>query len=78
MEVAAETAAVSERLRTAEAAVHRHALVNALATISGAAMILEQETFEPERAKLHQMLASEIAHLRGLIGERGEGGGRHA
>jgi hypothetical protein len=67
MEVAAETAMVSERLRAAEAQVYRHELINAFAAIEGTAMILEQETFEAERAKLHQMLQSEIGHLRDLL-----------
>jgi hypothetical protein len=73
MEVAAETAVVSERLRAAEAAVYRHELINAFAAIEGAAMILEQENFGAERDKLHQMLASEIGRLRDLLDPRRAG-----
>ncbi|HEV7686116.1 MAG TPA: hypothetical protein VGQ80_06070, partial [Acidimicrobiia bacterium] len=70
MEVAAEAAVVSERLRAAEAAVYRHELINAFAAIEGAAMILEQENVGAERDKLHQLLASEIGRLRDLLDPR--------
>jgi hypothetical protein len=68
MEVQAETAEVRERLRTGEADAHRHELINAFAAIEGAAMILEHESIEAERAQLHELLASEIGHLRDLLG----------
>ena len=46
---------------------YRHELINAFTAIEGAAMILEQETSEAERSQLHEMLASEIGHLRDLL-----------
>jgi hypothetical protein len=67
MEVQAETAEVRERLRVTEAQAYRHELINAFAAIEGAAMILEQETLEAERSQLHELLASEIGHLRDLL-----------
>ena len=67
MEVQAETAEVRERLRVVAADAYRHELINAYTAIEGAAMILEQETLEAERSQLHEMLASEIGHLRDLL-----------
>jgi hypothetical protein len=76
LEVEAETAEVRERLRAAEERAYRHDLINAFAAIEGAALILERQTVDADRAKVHQMLASEIGRLRDLLDPAPAGGGR--
>lgn len=67
-EVEAETAAAGERVRVAEESFHRHALVNAMTAIEGAASILASDRLGPEdRGHISRLLVSGVERLRSLV-----------
>jgi hypothetical protein len=78
LEVDAETAAVRDRLRQAVARSERHALVNAVTAVEGAAVILRRETLTPsDRESLGRVLDSGMISLRRLAsGGKDPGAGR--